>query len=64
MAARTELLVAAAHYAAQAGLDERLASAGKLQALALALSPQALKAELAGAEDPVVRPGSGTDRLG
>ena len=56
MAARKELLLAAGHYAAQSGLDERLASAENLQALALALSPQALKADIAGAQDAVVRP--------
>lgn len=63
MAARKELLAAAGHYAAQAGLDERLASAEKLQALALALSPQALKAEVAGAEDAVVSPRGPMARL-
>ncbi len=56
MAARKELLVAAGHYAAQSGLDERMASSEKLQALALALSPQALKADIAGAQDAVVSP--------
>lgn len=55
MAASKELLAAAREYAAQTGLDERLASAQKLQALALSLSPQALKSGAQSAEDPVVR---------